>query len=280
MIALAAACGGQTSGVGDGGPGGGSSGGASSSGAQSSSSGAGSSGGGSSGAGSSGGGSSGAGSSGGGSSGGAYCAPLPGCDSSTQCPAPGGCGVCSCSGGEWFCEGGGCGDDEADAFPPPEDAGACPPGPPEQGTACLEGLVCGYPPEGCGEQCDCADGAWECYAEPCPPPPPCPSYDPAGTYCQAPGTSCFYGSGNACSTEDCYCDPDSDYWECSYSACVDAGPPYDAYGGCPTYQPPPNDPCGQQGDVCTYYNGCVDNCLCTATGWVCAAEQPCASNDF
>ncbi|HEX3346056.1 MAG TPA: hypothetical protein VHS09_15840, partial [Polyangiaceae bacterium] len=55
----------------------------------------------------------------------------------------------------------------------------------------------------------------------------------------------------------------------------DSGP-FDA-GPCPGSQPPPSSSCSDQGLVCSYYNGCETNCLCATSGWVCAAEGPCAS---
>jgi hypothetical protein len=87
-------CGGRTAGIG----GNASSSGASDSGTDGASSGGGS--GGSSG-GISGGSSGGTGS----SSGGTSCAPLPGCSSDSECPAPGGCGECYCESGQWECTG-------------------------------------------------------------------------------------------------------------------------------------------------------------------------------
>ncbi|HEY1695898.1 MAG TPA: hypothetical protein VGG39_27210 [Polyangiaceae bacterium] len=286
MMALAAACGGKTNG---GGPGGGGSSSGSSSSGSSSGSGSGSSSGISSSSGSGSGGSSSgiSSSSGGSSSGGNYCEPLPGCTSSTECPDPGGCGDCYCSGGGWACTG--CGDDATDAYPPPDDApyGYCPGAPPASGSICYEdGTTCGYGSngDGCGEECTCANGTWQCYSDPCPP-PECPPYVPTpGTYCAGGGESCFYGSGS-CDSTDCYCDANSGTWSCSYSACVDSGPPfdggvYDVYPICPTNQPPESAACDSQGMICSYYTGCVDNCLCTSTGWVCAAQEPCVSNDF
>jgi hypothetical protein len=180
----------------------------------------------------------------------------------------------------------------ADAYPPPDSPyPGCPAYPPNTGDACYyDGLACGYDtPGGCGDSCECVSGVWSCYADPCPP-PQCPPYIPSdGEYCSAYGSTCFYGSGT-CGGAECYCDPSNDYWECSYSSCIDSGPPdvgppydggiYDVYPSCPSLQPPENGSCDSQGMVCSYYDGCVDNCLCTGSGWVCAAQQPCASGDF
>jgi hypothetical protein len=256
ILALAAACGGKTSGVGSGGGGGSSSGGASSS-----------SGGGS------GGGS--GGSSGGSSSGGSYCSPLPGCNSETECPEPNGCGTCYCESSGWQCTG--CGDDEIDAGPPDSSFG-CPIDPPTAQTSCQsDGLSCSYgSAEGCGEGCDCYNNEWSCYADPCPP-PTCPSSIPQdGTACFGQG-DCYYSDGSGCGGADCYCGP-SGSWSCAYSVCVDAGPPDSGppdAGGCPGSLPPDGASCDVQGDVCTYLSACETNCLCTATGWVCASQGGC-----
>lgn len=179
----------------------------------------------------------GSGSSGGGSSsssGGGVCPPAPGegsCSSGEQCNYGSGCSAeyCSCdSAGTWQCISPEC--------PPPE----CPPGAPYDGTSCnYEGQTCDYGSNGgtCGETCSCTyfggpDGgslAWQCYADPCPP-PVCPSYAPqAGTACAGIGTYCYYpDDAGSCSGETCECDP-SGIWSCTYGGFCDAGaPPPDA----------------------------------------------------
>ena len=248
-LALAAACGGQTAGVGGGGHG-------------SSSSGGGSSGGSSSGGGSS--------SSGGASSsGGSGCVPLPGCSSSTECPEPNGCGECYCQGSGWECTG--CGDDAVDASIP-DSSIQCPPVAPADGSLCPEnGLACGYAsdPGGCGESCDCLNGTWACSYPPCPP-PVCPPDPPTPqTSCIGSGLDCYYPDDAGCGGEACSCDS-TGLWECSVGDCIDAGPP-DA-GLCPGSMPANGDPCDMAGDVCSYLSLCTTNCLCTATGWVCATQ--------
>ena len=252
ILALAAACGGKTGGTigGDGGGSSGSSGGSSGS-----------------------------------SSGGVSCKPLPGCDSSVECNTPDGCGTCFCENGSWECTGGGCGDDVADASPP-EDAPfeVCPPEPPSPGGICFESnTFCDYPTDaGCGEGCFCANGSWECSANPCPPPSCPPSVPPPGTACSGPNTSCFYPVGDGCGEIECDCD-DPGYFTCITSECFDAGPPdtgppdsgFNDGGGCPGVQPVENGSCLSQGLVCSYFTGCETNCLCSSNGWICANEGPC-----
>jgi hypothetical protein len=277
ILTLAVACGGKTAGVGGG---------------QGSSSGGGSSGGSSSGASSSGSGggsgsSSGAGSSGS-SSGGVTCAPLPGCDSSVECPAPGGCGgSCDCEDGQWLCTTGtGCGDDVSDASLPDSPDQVCPDAPPPAGSACYpDGMECGWgTEEGCGESCFCSNGTWECAEDPCTA-PVCPVSAPTGgTACSGIGSDCSYPVG-FCGEEDCSCDP-SGIWSCVTAVCVDAGPPdtgtpdtgapEDAGLLCPPSEPASGTGCPDLGNVCTYYTPCETNCLCTSAGWVCATEQGCS----
>lgn len=268
MIALAAACGGKTSGVGNPGGGGSSGSGSSSSGGSSGSS--------------SGGISSSSGSVSSSSGTNPTCAPLPGCTSSVECPDPTGCGgSCYCEGGQWECADPGCGDDVADAGPP-DSSETCPPNPPPPGTACFEdGFSCGYAGSGggsCGESCDCANGSWECVAPPCPP-PTCPSAAPQpDTACADIGASCDYTS-NAC-FEQCDCNP-SGSWSCFIGTCIDAGAPdtgiEDASSVCPVFQPQDGQACSDESAVCSYFDGsgCATNCLCASTGWVCAAQQGC-----
>ena len=258
-LALAAACGGKTN-YGPGEPG---DGGSSSSGASGSSSGVGSSGSGS-------------------SSGGVTCAPLPGCSSSVECPAPGGCGSCICAeNGGWTCT-----DCISDAFPVDDSpSSACLVYPPNNGSICYQdGLTCDYASQGgCGEQCDCQNGSWQCFSDPCPPPVCPPSAPPNQSLCSSIGATCFFPVDSGCGYEQCDCDP-SGTWGCSEGSCVDEGPPdagpptdagiFDA-GPCPAGEPGANAPCPEDGLVCSYFNGCQANCLCTSTGWVCANEPPC-----
>ena len=87
-----------------------------------------------------------------------------------------------------------------------------------------------------------------------------------------------------CGEEQCDCDP-SGTWSCSESTCFDSGPPidsgpFDSGPVCPYPQPPSGSPCDQQGNVCSYYNGCETNCLCANGGWVCAQQQGCVPGDF
>jgi len=257
ILALAAACGGKTSGtIGNPGDGG----------SSSSSGGSGSSGG---------------SSTSGSSSGGVTCTPLPGCSSSLECPSPDGCGECYCEGGQWACAGTGCGDDVSDAFPVDDSpSGSCPFDPPEPGTFCApQNLSCGYGgAEGCGETCECQNVGWECFPNPCPPPPCPPSAPPDGSICTGVGSSCFFPIDSGCGYEECDCDP-SGTWGCYTGSCVDAGPPTDAgifdAGPCPGSEPPQNAACPEQGLVCEFFEGCQVNCLCTSTGWVCASQGPC-----
>ena len=207
MLALAAACGGQTGGIGNG-----------DGGSNSSSSGSGS-----------GGSSGGISSSSGSSSGGTTCAPLPGCSSSVECPSPNGCDFCYCEGGEWACGKSGC----LDASPF-EDA-----------------------------------------------PYTCPAFAPPGdsVACSDIGAQCFYPSDAGCGGGDaCFCQP-SGTWACDQSTCFDSGQLdggfFDSGDGCPQNQPPNNEACSTQGNVCSYFTSCETNCLCASTGWVCATQQNC-----
>lgn len=262
MIALAAACGGQTvGGIPDHGDGGSSSSGGSSSGGGSGSS---------------------SGISSSSSSGSATCKPLPGCGSSTECSNPDGCGICYCEGGNWACAETGCGDDAVDAQPPPDSPDDyCPPQAPQEGTICyVDGLDCGYGSNGgCGESCDCANGVWTCSGDPCPP-PECPPSEPAGgTACSSIGIGCGYPSPSGCGGDECNCDP-SGIWYCSGSTCIDGGFPSDggiadASSVCPGFVPPQGSACDDQGAVCSYDTGCETSCLCASTGWVCASQQGC-----
>jgi hypothetical protein len=278
LVGIAGACGGGVE-VGPG-PGDGGSSSSSSSGASGSSSGASGS-------------SSGASSGGSGtSSGGPSCAPLPGCNSSTECPLPGGCGgTCFCENGGWECTGGGCGDDVSDAYPGDDGPyGECPLDPPDPGQLCApSGLECGYgAAEGCGESCFCENGSWACTGNPCPPPvcdgvPP-----PNGSLCESVGSSCFYPTNNACGgEEECDCDP-SGNWSCYELGCFDGGGPdlgppdtgtgtFDSGSPCPASLPGASSACSTEGIVCSYFEGCEYNCLCASSGWVCAPEGPCAS---
>ena len=261
-LALAAACGGQTNtGLGDGGSSS-SSGGSSSSGASSS-----------------------GGSTSGSSSGGVTCAPLPGCNSALECPESGGCGVCYCEHGGWACTG--CGDDVSDAYPVEDSPyGVCPLNPPNPGTLCdAPNASCSYgSAEGCGESCDCQNGTWECFSNPCPP-PLCPQYPPPnGSLCNGIGSSCLFPVNDSCGEEECDCDP-SGTWGCYDIDCFDGGPPsdagiFDSGPVCPGSQPAPSSPCDELGNVCSYFTGCETNCLCASSGWVCATQQGCNPDDF
>jgi hypothetical protein len=211
LLALAASCGGR---AGNGANmDGGSSGAASSSGADggsgldgtASGDGTSSSGGGSSGSGSSGTGSS-SGDSSAGSSGGAdsgdVCKPLPGCTSSTSCPATDGCNTCTCEDGVWECTGYAC-----------PDGGNmdCPPYLATQDEPCSRvGQECVYqvaPMHACAlVTCDCEIGnLWICDQSECmdsglPLPDggvdgfSCPSGVPASaSSCAVTGAVCGYG---------------------------------------------------------------------------------------
>jgi hypothetical protein len=169
----------------------------------------------------------------------------------------------------------------SDAFPVDDaPSGACPFDPPNPGQLCSpEGVTCGYgSAEGCGEQCDCQNGAWQCFTDPCPPPQCPPSAPPDQSVCSSIGSSCFFPINSGCGSEECDCDP-SGTWSCYPSECADAGPPTDAgifdSGPCPIGEPGPSAACPEDGLVCSYFNGCEANCLCTSTGWVCANEPPC-----
>jgi hypothetical protein len=174
----------------------------------------------------------------------------------------------------------------SDAFPGDDGPNpVCPVDPPPPGSLCYQnGISCSYgSAEGCGGQCDCQNGSWTCFSNPCPPGPCPPSAPPSGSICQGVGASCFFPVDSGCGYEECDCDP-SGTWGCYQGSCVDegppdAGPPFDASlfdaGPCPVGEPGANQACPEDGLVCSYFNGCQANCLCTSTGWVCANEPPC-----
>jgi len=268
LFLLVAACGGKTNG------GGGGNGSSSSSGSSGSS-------GGSSGS------SGGVSSSGGGSGGeGATCTPLPGCDSSLQCPAEDGCNTCECADGHWSCTTLAC---IAEGGIGPGNS-LCPDVPPNVGTGCGQGnFSCGYvEPNGCDETCTCENETWSCaegcVTPACPPTPP--AFDSA---CDSVGMFCSWDLGGFTSAE-CECDS-SGIWSCGESGCSDGGfpdtggpdtgtpdegPPGDGGIGfaCPVAQPAESSACSEEGAVCDY-GLCPTNCLCASGAWVCAKEQGC-----
>lgn len=152
---------------------------------------------------------------GGGSGDGGTCKPLPGCSSTTRCPAPDGCNQCSCSGGTWACSDLGCFDAST----------TCPPSPPTLGSYCQDNsLQCTFGTQ-CGPEFICRNNVWGMVIRTCPPPPPpaCPPSPPNGSCNGEVGLSCSWGSG--CNREmcDCVAAPGGPIWECSGTACVDAG---------------------------------------------------------
>jgi hypothetical protein len=171
----------------------------------------------------------------------------------------------------------------ADAYPV-EDSPytTCPFDPPNPGSFCdTPNIGCSYGgAEGCGETCECANDAWECFGNPCPP-PECPGVPPpSGSLCSSIGSSCFFPVNSSCGEEECDCDP-SGTWGCYDIDCFDGGVSVDAgfpdAGPCPGSEPAQSSICPEEGLVCSYFNGCESNCLCTGGGWVCATEGPCSS---
>jgi hypothetical protein len=267
VILFAGACGGQVTGS----PGNGSS----SGGGSGSSSGGGGSGG-------SGGGSGGVSGSGVGSSSGSTgpsCAPLPGCDSSVECPAGDGCNTCYCEGGVWACGDLGCVSDGGISV---EASGSCPEYPPQPGSYCdAPDVSCGWSTgQNCGESCYCSDNAWACSGDPCIS-PTCPANPPSsGSVCSSIGSTCDWGLNGVCGEYECDCDP-SGTWGCYETDCFDGGGPEDggisvdaSEGPCPVSEPAASSVCTDDGLVCTY-NACPTNCLCASGAWVCAKQAGC-----
>lgn len=245
FLGFIAACGGQTAGSAIGSPGSdggdsssvgndGSTGGASSASGSSSGSSGGPADGSSSG---NGGGSSGAdGSSGGGGSssgGGQGCAPMPGCGSTTQCPAGDGCNTCYCEQGQWACTGMLC----------VQDGGGnvnCPPLPAMNNTACgLVGEKCDWPGDptlSCSTyECTCFPGyEWYCRELNCQDAgvrdggSTCPQQQPAqASSCTEDGLVCPYGvclANMRATGTNCLCSNGA--WDCATVAgCgADGGP--------------------------------------------------------
>jgi hypothetical protein len=274
VVLFAGACGGQVTGS----PGNGSSSGGGS-GSSSGGGGSGGSGGGSGGVSSSGVSSS-SGSTGSGSgSSGPGCEPLPGCDSTVECPAGDGCNTCYCENGVWACGDLGCVSDGGISI---EAGGACPEYPPQAGSYCdVQNVSCGWSTgQGCGESCYCNGNEWACSEDPCVG-PTCPANPPpSGGACSAIGTTCDWGLNGVCGEYECQCDP-SGTWGCYDTDCFDGGEPDDggisvdaSEGPCPASQPAESSACTDDGLVCTY-NACPTNCLCASGAWVCAAQQGC-----
>ena len=160
------------------------------------------------------------------------------------------------------------------------------PNPPNPGTLCdAPNTSCSYgSAEGCGESCDCQNGVWECFSNPCPP-PLCPqNAPPNGSLCSGIGSTCFFPVNDSCGEEECDCDP-SGTWGCYDVDCFDSGPPtdagiFDSGPVCPGSQPAQSSPCDELGNVCSYFTGCETNCLCASSGWVCATQQGCNPGDL
>jgi hypothetical protein len=197
--------------------------------------------------------------SGGGESG--TCQPLPGCSSTTFCPAPNGCNnTCTCVDGSWACGDLGCGDDVADS-------GICPGTAPE-GECSTNGLTCSYGDNGggCGITCSCENNQWLCEAPPCTS-PVCPANaPPAGSTCDSEGEQCSWGDFEQCGTETCECEGGT--WSCDGISC----PPM----SCPPAMPQNESACDSVGAVCNYPTadscGLVE-CNCWPSGiWGCADD--------
>jgi hypothetical protein len=124
---------------------------------------------------------------------------------------------------------------------------------PAQNACDTDGLTCSYALTGCGEECTCVNGDWQCAADPCPPLLVCPSEPPGpGATCDD-GMTCNYGSG--CDNEQCSCT--GGYWECEGTSC----PP----SSCPSEPPGNNDACSSGvGSVCDYP---IENNVCNT--WEC-----------
>ena len=127
-----------------------------------------------------------------------------------------------------------------------------------------------YYASGCGVGCDCSNGEWQCYSDPCPP-PVCPSAPPPpGSACSPDGESCSYPSGpGGCGSEDCSCYGGT--WQCTGTGCP---PP-----SCPSSPPGNGDSCNQYGSICDYpinSNVCSTwECDCFGPGYWSCYETNC-----
>jgi hypothetical protein len=148
----------------------------------------------------------------------------------------------------------------------------CPDVPPTSSAACGAGLTCAWINKmGCAEGCTCSQDRWSCSVGGCPITCPFPTPPPSGSPCGVSGTGCFYPAAASCELE-CDCNP-SGVFEC-FDVC-DAGTVGTA--GCPGTEPAEGAPCGLVTLVCSYVKeACSSNCLCTASGWVCAAQPGCS----
>jgi hypothetical protein len=99
----------------------------------------------------------------------------------------------------------------------------CPATPPNEGTFCpTDGVECTFGTS-CGPEFICRNNTWGIVIRTCPPPPTCPLSPPSGSCNGEVGISCSWGSGCNMETCDCVATPGGAIWECSGTACVDAG---------------------------------------------------------
>jgi hypothetical protein len=202
------------------------------------------------------------GSSSGGGDGGNTCKPLPGCTSTTSCPATDGCNTCDCVDGDWECGDLGCVADasvDVQTTCPASNDGL-------DGTACpVDGQDCPPPGGGCGLSCDCENGTWRCVAPPCPPPTDvCPAAPPTpGTSCTLDNLQCSWPSAEGCSGQTCDCQ--NGEWSCSGETCP--------VSACPDNEPAQQSLCMSVGQICNYVgDAACDNpqCTCDPSGtWDC-----------
>ena len=151
----------------------------------------------------------------------------------------------------------------------------------QPGGACSpEGEECSYGgPSGCGTTCICQNSDWECFGDPCPPPPPVcgPTPPVGGSSCAGnDGLTCGYGNADGCSETECTCDGAT--WECSVSSCPPPPPPT-----CPTFPPADQSECSDIDQSCSYFvNGDCNQelCFCSPAGiWSCSYEVDCGGED-
>jgi hypothetical protein len=157
------------------------------------------------------------------------CQPLPGCSSTSECPAGDGCNSCSCGGGQWVCtkmacvDGGPLGDAASDS--PPDVTAPCPASVPPEGQTCgATAMTCQYQ-GACVQRCVCSGSGttWACnHCQ-----PPCPAPIPSeGSSCSGfGGVLCLYPpSLPGCAKAECSCDGSNGFlWSCPNDGCFSDG---------------------------------------------------------
>jgi hypothetical protein len=183
----------------------------------------------------------------------------------------------SSGGGSGGSSGGGSGSSSGASEPCPVDS--------PTGACADNGEVCSYPGGiggACGTSCECENGEWGCFADPClpPPPPACPPTAPSSSSSCAGenGLSCGYSIGT-CGSEQCDCENDA--WQCAIGICTPPPPPPPP--ACPTFPPSSNTACSADVGECIYdVNGDCNQESCNCDPyygtWSCVFSVGCADD--